>query len=209
MSSYPEPQYGDSDYKSDYTEHYPGKYDCGSNLQPWAAYLIWFIVLIILIWILRAFGIRWFSAVVFSLVVSWIVLTCIYPYHIRDGKYQYCSSDVLLGLITVFTVILLIVWFIWKVFTDRDCPSQRTHHMSKEGHHMSKEGHHEGPKDANWNWQVESDSPSSHSVASGAGTYHREVGSSSSSKLGSSQMSNVPSTPVSSMGSTRTASGPF
>jgi len=206
MSSYPEPQYGDSAYKSDYGERYPGNYGCGSNLSPWAAYLIWFIVLIILIWILRAFGIRWFSAVVFSLVVSWIVLACIYPYQIRDGKYQYCSSDVLLGLITVFTVILVIVWFIWKVFTDRDCQSQSSHHMSKDGHHHS---HTEGPKDASWNWQVESDSPSSHTTASGSGSYHRDVGSSAESKLSSvaSREGGVPSTPVSRMGSTRT--GPF
>lgn len=193
-------QYGTSSSAASsyhHEEHYPHKKhydDCNSNISPWGAYLIWFIVLIVLIWILRCFNISWFSAVVFSLVVAWIVLAAVYPVKYRHGKYEYCNADALLGIITVFTVILVIIWFIWKVFTDRECNTEVVHEMSENG---VVEG------DVNYSYQASVDTPKGRTVASGSGSVHK------SSNLGSLAPSSSSGTPVSQMGGTRSPSGPF
>ncbi len=108
-----------------YSKKRGGKYydkgdDKCSSLTPAAAYIIWFIILVVLIWILRAFAIKWFSTIVFAFVISSIILCFIFPIDMRDGKYNFNTGDALFGIIVVFTIILLIIWFIWKVFTDRE-----------------------------------------------------------------------------------------
>ena len=170
-------------YNKHHNEHYPTKSydDCQSSISPWGAYIIWFIILIVLIWILRAFGIKWFSAVVFSLVVAAIVLTCIYPFQFRKGKYEYCSSDALYCLIMLFTIILLIIWFIWKVFTDRD------YHDNKN--RMMKQSHMKSDSDVDWRWDATSSGPTGQTVASGHGSIHKSPSISSVAPSGYSSKS--------------------
>ena len=177
MSSQQPASYGDfrqdnfgSDHKKGKKDcdRYPRKKcddDCTSNLSPWAAYLIWFIVLIVFIGILRAYGIRWFSAVIFSLIISWIILACVYPFDKTDCEYNYHSNDAFFGFITTLTVILLIIWVIWKVFTDRP------HH----GQHHHAAHHADGVKleptgDAGWNWNFFSIGSKGTTVGHGEGS---------------------------------------
>jgi magnesium-transporting ATPase (P-type) len=113
-----------SSHDSDsYKNHDDYDYCDDDCIQPWVAYLIWFIIFIVLIAILRAFQIRWFSTIVFSLIVSLIVLGFIYPFNTnyKTKKYEWCSDDAFFGFLCVITIVLLIIWIIWKVFTDRDC----------------------------------------------------------------------------------------
>lgn len=187
--SFQEAKYGSSNKKDkDCDERYPRKKDdcCNSNISPWGAYLIWFIILIVLIWILRAFNIRWFSAIVFSLIVSCIVLSALYPFKTKNGKYEYCSSDALFGVISVFSIILVIIWFIWKVFTDRDCTEGKlTMDASAD------------TGDVSYDYNVTSSGPNGNTVTSGSGSVHKTPAVSTSS---------VTSTSVSNMSK---PSGPF
>lgn len=115
------------------------KKDCNDScISPVAAYIVWLVILIILIIILRAVGIRWFSTIVFSLVVAWIVLAIIYPVKFENGIYCYNSYDCLYGFITLVTVILLVIYLIWKVFTDR-MPKE-----GEKGEHGYEHGHEHG-----------------------------------------------------------------
>jgi hypothetical protein len=203
-----EAEYGSSYNKKDRdcNKRYPrGEFDCDSNITPWGAYIIWFIILIVLIWILRAFNVRWFSAVVFSLVISAIVLSFIYPFKIKHGKYQFCNADSLYGIIVAFTVIILIIWFIWKVFTDRE-----RHQYDKHGHLMLNST--DNAKDASWDWKVTADSPKGHTVSSGSGSVHRtpSVASMAPSLVPPpNRVAVTPATPVSQMGGIRPPTGPF
>lgn len=115
------------------------KKDCNDScISPVAAYIIWLVILIILIIILRAVGIRWFSTIVFSLVVAWVVLAIIYPVKFENGIYCYNSYDCLYGFITLVTVILLVIYLIWKVFTDR-VPKEGEMGEHEHGHGMQSE----------------------------------------------------------------------
>lgn len=138
--------------------------DCDDGcMQPWVAYLIWFIVFIVLIAILRAFKIRWFSTIVFSLVVSLIVLSFIYPFKTnkRNGKHEYCSDDAFFGFLCVITIILLIIWIIWKVFSDREC--------HPHSHHVAHSDKSIPDGQASWNWDIFASSSKGQTVASGHG----------------------------------------
>lgn len=143
--SYQEAKYG-NEHGSGHDEQYASKGyyeddECCNNISPLAAFIIWFIVLIVLIGILRCFKIRWFSAIGFSAVVAAIVLSAIYPFQTHNGKYEYCNTDALYGIIICFTVILIVIWIIWKVFTDIECENQmRDHHHGHHEHHHGQNG---------------------------------------------------------------------
>ena len=92
----------------------------GRKISVGVAVCIWIVVLIILIIILRAIGIRWFSTIVFSALVAAVVLCFIFPLRFSHGKYHHKSEDGIFGLILVITWILVIIYIIWKVFTDYD-----------------------------------------------------------------------------------------
>ena len=107
----------------DYSKHkHNSNFSSGkkSSISVGVALCIWIVVLIILIVILRAIKIRWFSTIVFSSIVAAFVLCFIFPPKFSHGKYTHKSEDGVFGLILVITWILLIVYVIWKVFTDYD-----------------------------------------------------------------------------------------
>ncbi len=107
----------DTDYSKHNSSFSSGK---KSSISVGVALCIWVVVFIILLIILRAIGIRWFSTIVFSSIVAAFVLCFIFPLKFSHGKYMHKSEDGIFGLIIVITWILLIVYIIWKVFTDYD-----------------------------------------------------------------------------------------
>ena len=84
------------------------------------AFLLWLLVLIVLFFILRSYGITWWSSLVFSLLVALIVLMFVYPFDVQNGQYVMHPPDKLLGLICLITIIIVIVYIIQRVFTDRE-----------------------------------------------------------------------------------------
>ena len=86
------------------------------------SYIVWLIVFIIVLLILRAFRIQWFSAIVFSLLLAWLVLVLIFPIEqsMSDGSYMHDPANNLLGIIGIVTWILAIIYVIVKVFSDRE-----------------------------------------------------------------------------------------
>ncbi len=90
-----------------------------TTISAGVAFFIWLIVLIIIIWILRAIGIAWFSTIVFSFIVATFILTLFFPLQFVDGRYMHKSEDAIFGLIHLITWILVIIYIIWKVFSDR------------------------------------------------------------------------------------------
>jgi hypothetical protein len=84
------------------------------------AFFIWLIVLIIVVAILRAIGIRWFSAIVFGLLVAAVVYCAFSPLRFEHGKYIHKAEDNIFGLIMIITFILVVIYIIYKVFTDYD-----------------------------------------------------------------------------------------
>jgi uncharacterized membrane protein len=96
------------------------------------AFLLWLLVLVVLFFILRNYGITWWSSLVFGLIIAWIVLVLVYPFDISGGRYNMHYGDGLVGLITLVTVIIVIVYLIQQVFTDRD------HHYHHQDHHHAK-----------------------------------------------------------------------
>ena len=84
------------------------------------AYIIWLIILIILIWVLRTYGVRWFSTIVVALVISVIILCLIYPFHMEDSHYFFKSEDSLFGLIWLITIILVVIYIIYMASHDRE-----------------------------------------------------------------------------------------
>ena len=84
------------------------------------AYFIWLIIFIVLIWLLRAIGIRWFATIVFSLLISAIILTLIYPLQFINGKYIRKSEDTFFHIIQTVKIVLIIIYIVWKIFTDRE-----------------------------------------------------------------------------------------
>ncbi len=110
-----------------------------SSISVGVALCIWIVVLIILIVILRAIGIRWFSTIVFSSIVAAFVLCFIFPLRFSHGKYIHKSEDGIFGLILVITWILLIVYIIWKVFTDYDQNRSESSWWNRSGKPVSYE----------------------------------------------------------------------
>lgn len=120
-----------------------GKKTC---ISAGAALIIWLIVLIILIVILRACRIGWFSAIVFSAIVAAFVLCFVFPLDIKNSRYRHKSEDSIFGLIWLVTAILVIIYIIWKVFTDRDESYQSSDSWwgdswGSEGKTIYKSGH--------------------------------------------------------------------
>ena len=91
-----------------------------TNISAGVAFFIWLVILLIIIWLLRSIGIRWFSTIVFSFIVATFILTLFFPLRFHEGKYIHKSEDALFGLIHLVTWILVIIYIIWKVFSDRD-----------------------------------------------------------------------------------------
>ena len=91
------------------------------------ALLIWLLVLVILFFILRSYCIRWWSAFVFALFIAWIVLVAVYaPSGYRNGGWNRCNSDWFVGLISLVTFVIILVYVGQRVFHDRnrkDCKS--------------------------------------------------------------------------------------
>lgn len=94
--------------------------DCENTISRGVAFVIWLVVLIILIWVLRAIGIRWFSAVGASLLFATLILCCVYPCEWNDGVMVLGTKDSLFGFIVFITIVVIIIWILYKVFTDRD-----------------------------------------------------------------------------------------
>lgn len=115
-----------------------------STISAGAAFIIWLIVLIVIIWILRAIGIRWFSACIFGLLIAACVLCFIFPLRVVRGKYIFKSEDSLFGIIILITLILLIIYIIWKVFTDYDSSRRPSWWGSGDNGHMDKSGNPNG-----------------------------------------------------------------
>nr|QBK90724.1 MAG: uncharacterized protein LCPAC201_00250 [Pithovirus LCPAC201] len=105
-------------------DHSKRKFGCNTRktggISVGVALCIWVVVFIILLIILRAIHIRWFSNIVFSALVAAFVLCFIFPLRFSHGKYIHKSEDAIFGLIIVITWILVIIYIIWKVFTDYD-----------------------------------------------------------------------------------------
>ena len=105
----------------DSSDSFKRTFDSTSRISSGWALVIWLIIFIILIVILRAIRIRWFSNIVFSALVAAFILPWIFPLRFTPrGKYIHKSEDWLLGLILFSTAILVIIYIIWKVFTDRE-----------------------------------------------------------------------------------------
>ena len=124
----------DYDHQDDYDDHSEkhsrrshrrkrrGRKDCGAKntVNEATAFVIWLIVLIVLIWVLRAAGIRWFSAVGFSLLIAAIVLCMVFPCHFEFGRFDFShQKNALFAFILFITFIIVVVWIFYKVFTDR------------------------------------------------------------------------------------------
>ena len=84
------------------------------------AFLLWLLVLVVIFFILKSYRVTWWSSLVFALLVAWIVLAFIYPFHVQNGVYMAQSADKLLGLISIVTIVILIIYIIQRVFTDRE-----------------------------------------------------------------------------------------
>ena len=93
------------------------------------AFLLWLLILIVLFFILRSYNITWWSSLVFSLVVAWIILCLVYPFQIQNGVYISHPTDKLVALISIVTIVILIIYIIQRVFTDREDPH---HHYKKD-----------------------------------------------------------------------------
>ena len=91
-------------------------------MTPEVSVLIWLIVLIVIFLILRAYGIRAWSAFVFSAAVALIILMLIYPFRIVNGFYRASGLDGLIAFIGFVTAIIVIIYLIQKVFADRETP---------------------------------------------------------------------------------------
>lgn len=128
---YSQPPVHDHQHTHTYTKTHTHPHDAGygghhhdehttTGVNAGVAYFIWIIVFLILLWLLRAIGIKWFSTVVFSLIVATFILSLFYPLNIVDGKYVYKSEDALFALIHLITWVLVIIYVIWKVFSDRE-----------------------------------------------------------------------------------------
>ena len=91
------------------------------------AFLLWLLVLVVLFFILRSYGITWWSSLVFALIISWVVLVLVYPFEVVNGQYVMQAADKLVALITLITVIIVIVYIIQQVFTDRDPNYNKCH----------------------------------------------------------------------------------
>lgn len=89
-------------------------------MTPEASVLIWLIVFIIVLLILKAYGIRTWSAIVFALAVALIILMLVYPFRLVNGFYRAQGLDGLVAFIGFITAILIIIYIVQKVFSDRD-----------------------------------------------------------------------------------------
>jgi hypothetical protein len=67
----------------------------------------------------------------------------------------------------VVTVILLVIWVIWKVFTDRDCHPHSSQHALQHDASGTKL---EPTGDASWNWDFWSRGNKGSTVAHGQGS---------------------------------------
>lgn len=113
-------------------------------------FVLWIIILVVVFFIVRSFGVRWWSSLVFALVVAWILLVVLFPmdhvfnlfgifhgkdrdgHHDRDcdrddcddrdcGRHEKdCSGGWLFCFITLLTVVIVIVYLIQRVFRDRE-----------------------------------------------------------------------------------------
>ena len=91
------------------------------------AYLLWLLTLIVAFYIAIRYNIRWFSAFVFALLASWLLLTATLPW--QPTLDQCCNptnvdcddTNAFVGwyLITAVTVIVLLVYVLVTVFNDR------------------------------------------------------------------------------------------
>ena len=93
--------------------------------------IFWLIILILFIHSLRAdYHIRWISIIAFvALLISFIFLGELVEMHIpeRGKKIYFGSKDqTIISMLFLITVIVLVVYIIWKVFTDRESSDQIT-----------------------------------------------------------------------------------
>lgn len=96
------------------------------------AFFAWLIIFIVLFFVVRAYHTNWWSTFVFALFFSTLILLFIYPMddfqldlltsrrnkHDRDCSRR-ITSDRLLALIVLITLVVLIVYLFQRVFNDR------------------------------------------------------------------------------------------
>ena len=88
-------------------------------MNPESAILIWLVVFVLLFVILWFYGIRTWSALVFSLFIALIILLLLFPFRVINGFYRYQTNDNLVAFIFVITVILVTIYIVQRVFSDR------------------------------------------------------------------------------------------
>ena len=88
-------------------------------MNPETAILIWLVVFVLLFVILWFYGIRTWSALVFSLFIALIILLLLFPFRVINGFYRYQTNDNLVAFIFVITVILVTIYIVQRVFSDR------------------------------------------------------------------------------------------
>lgn len=95
------------------------------------ALLLWIIILVAVFFILKAYRITWWSSLVFSLLVSWIVLCLVYPFsscghfgcrgeHCNNDSNGWKTGDALFLFVGLITIIIVIIYLIQRVFRDRE-----------------------------------------------------------------------------------------
>src|SRR5665811_296058 len=102
------------------------------------SFLLWIIVLVVVFFILRNFGIGWWPALVGALIIAWFFLAFAFPWvegcpdgdHGGNGvlgrfRLNVDSRAAGVGVIGLITIILVLIYLFQQIFKDRDCIDDR------------------------------------------------------------------------------------
>lgn len=108
------------------------------------AFVLWIIIVVVVFFIVRSYGVHWWSAIVFALLTAWVLLAVLFPwdnifdlFRKDDDHHRECDRDEcdhrdcgrrkkdctgawLFCFIGLLTVVVVVVYLIQRVFRDRD-----------------------------------------------------------------------------------------
>jgi len=83
-------------------------------ISPSIAYLIWFIVLVVILYFMLKFNYSYLSAFTVATTLSLYTILIIYPYRLENNKYSYQETDKFLMYIILASVLIITLFVIYK-----------------------------------------------------------------------------------------------